>query len=83
MVAPHKTPAPQTPEQAEAKFRALLQAAPDAIVIVDAGGTIVLVNARTEALFGYTAAELVGEPVEKLIPARFRERHEGERSRYT
>ena len=52
---------------ADAKFRALLEAAPDAMVITDEARTIVLVNAAAEALFGWERAELVGAPIEKLI----------------
>jgi PAS domain-containing protein len=51
----------------------LLEAAPDAMVIVDDTGTIRLVNAQTEALFGYRREELLGQPVELLIPGRFPE----------
>jgi PAS domain S-box-containing protein len=63
-------------------FEALLEAAPDAMVIVDAGGRIVLVNGQTERLFGYGRAELLGQPIEILIPERYRERHVGERRIY-
>ncbi|MFF7289633.1 PAS domain-containing protein, partial [Streptomyces griseorubiginosus] len=60
---------------AEERFRGLLEAAPDAMVIVDDTGTIRLVNAQTEALFGYQREELLGHPVELLVPGRFRTHH--------
>lgn len=60
----------------------LLEYAPDAIVIVDVEGRIRLVNAQTEHLFGYYREEIIGEPVEKLIPGRYRGRHIGERLGY-
>lgn len=66
----------------EARFRALLEGAPDAVVLVDARGTIVLVNGRTQALFGYERTELVGQPVETLIPARYRGKHPQHRAGY-
>jgi PAS domain S-box-containing protein len=66
----------------EDKFRALLESAPDAMVIVDASGHITLINAQTEKLFGYKREELLGQPVENLIPDRFRGNHEGHREQF-
>ena len=62
-------------KKAESKFRGLLESAPDAMVIVDQSGSIVLINSQTEKMFGYPRAELLGQPVEILVPARFRARH--------
>ncbi|MGW6491108.1 SpoIIE family protein phosphatase [Streptomyces sp. NPDC055056] len=70
------------PAGAEERFRGLLEAAPDAMVIVDDTGTIRLVNAQTEALFGYRREELLGHPVELLVPGRFRAHHTMHRDGY-
>jgi PAS domain S-box-containing protein len=61
---------------------ALLELAPDAFVGVGKDGVIVLVNAQTEALFGYPREELRGEPVEILVPERFRAGHGAHRAEY-
>ena len=53
----------------------LLQFSPDALIVVDAGGIILFANATTSALFGYTSEQLVGQPMELLVPERFRIRH--------
>ncbi len=66
----------------DSTFQQLLEAAPDAFVGVDSAGVIVLINSQTEALFGYSRDELLGEPVEILVPERFREPHPGHRSAY-
>jgi len=58
--------------RAEEKFRALLESAPDAMVITDPNGAIVLVNARTQSLFGYDRAEILGRRFADLFPARYR-----------
>src|SRR5262249_42546409 len=67
--------AEETLRRAEARFRSLLEAAPDAIVITGADGRIVLVNSQAERLFGYRREELVGQPVEVLLPGHLRTRH--------
>ncbi|MGZ4481355.1 MAG: PAS domain S-box protein [Gaiellales bacterium] len=67
---------------ADARFRALLESAPDAIVLVNTAGRIALANRRTEELFGYQAGELVGIEVELLVPERFRGVHVRHRGDY-
>ena len=62
-------------ESSDAKFQGLLAAAPDPTVIVDESGLIVHINAQVEKLFGYSREQLVGQPVEMLIPHRFRSKH--------
>lgn len=69
-------------KRTEERFRGLLESAPDAQVIVNREGEIVLVNRRAEQLFGYPREELLGMPVEILVPARFRDRHTGHRAAY-
>ncbi len=62
-------------ETAQVNATSLLESAPDAMVLVNRHGEIQLVNAETERLFGYTREELIGRPVEMLIPERYRARH--------
>ena len=70
------------PEAADLRFHGLLEAAPDAIVCVDAEGRIVLVNGQTERLFGYERSDLIGQPVETLVPDSQRAVHPGRRGTY-
>jgi PAS domain S-box-containing protein len=66
----------------QARFQSVLDAAPDAMVLVDESGRIALSNSPAEELFGYGREELVGEPVEILVPERFHQAHLGHRARY-
>ncbi len=61
-------------KESEARYRGLLEAAPDAMVVVNTGGEIVLLNVQAEKQFGYRRDELVGQPVKRLIPEGFAER---------
>ena len=70
-------------KKAEEWFHVLLETLPDAMVAVDGEGKITLVNAQTERLFGYSRMELLGQPVEMLVPERFHSRHPEHRARYT
>jgi len=60
----------------------LLKSAPIAVVVVDTRGTIILVNSKTEDLFGYKRDELIGQPLEKLLPSRFAAQHHQHRDGY-
>ena len=70
-------------EFAEQAFESFLEVAPDAVVVADRDGRIIRVNAQTEKMFQYARAELLGRPVEALIPERFRERHVKQRTAYS
>ncbi len=70
------------PEPDRFAYSALLDALPDAVVMVDHGGRIVEFNARAQGMFGYGREEILGERVEALIPERFRDQHVAERGGY-
>ena len=78
----NRAAAERTVRASAEKFRSLLESAPDAVVIADAQGRIALVNAQSERLFGRPRDKMLGQPVEMLVPERFRGRHVGHRTGY-
>jgi len=62
-------------KRAEDRFRMVVEAAPNAMIMMNREGRIVLVNSQTEKVFGYNSENLIDQPIEILIPQRFRERH--------
>ncbi len=66
-------------KRAEEKFRLVLDAAPNAMIMVDSAGVISFANAPAATVFGYSLSELIGRAIETLIPERFRDRHVGDR----
>ena len=69
-------------ELSEGVLRGLLAAAPDALLAVDPGGPVVFVNDQAERLFGWSRDDLVGQPVELLVPERFSDGHPALRAGY-
>ncbi|MEO6596398.1 MAG: diguanylate cyclase [Planctomycetota bacterium] len=78
-----RTHAQKALAESEARFRHLVESAPDAVVIVGGDGSIQIVNAQTEKFFGYERKDLLGKPVEILLPERYRESHIGDRASYS
>jgi two-component system, sensor histidine kinase len=69
-------------EESEAYFRVLVEAAPDAMIIVDDDGEIVIVNGQAERMFGYDRKEMLGSKIEMLLPERIRTTHIGHRQKF-
>jgi two-component system sensor kinase FixL len=69
-------------KQAEEQFRLVVEAAPSAMIMVNTEGRITLANTQAEAVFGYAREELIGQPIEMLVPERFRSQHVGDRQGY-
>lgn len=69
-------------QRTEQRVAAVIEFAPDAMVITDADGIIALVNQQVENLFGYPRSELIGQPVDHLVPDRFRAAHPALRAKY-
>jgi PAS domain S-box-containing protein len=74
--------AEETLRKSQLMFETLFECLPDAIVAADAEGCITQVNASAEKLFGYNRSELLGQPVELLMPERFRAAHKGQRQKF-
>jgi PAS domain S-box-containing protein len=82
---PHDLSAPMSsplPVRKKTQYRALLEAAPDAIIVVNQSAVILLVNAQAEKLFGYSREELIGRPVKILVSENFRDQHSQQHSRF-
>ena len=69
-------------EKSEARFRQVVESAPNAMVMINASGRIEMINAQAERVFGYSRRELLGQPVEILVPERFRDHHPKLRSAF-
>jgi PAS domain S-box-containing protein len=79
----HTEPAQQAEPYSDEILRSMVQAAPVAIVVADGRGNIVQVNDKLTTMFGYVGAELLGKPIEALMPERYRGGHAGYREEYT
>ena len=64
-----------SPDSADQRFERVVEYAPNAMILISAGGLMEMVNAQTEIIFGYARSELLGQPIEMLVPERFRARH--------
>jgi two-component system CheB/CheR fusion protein len=69
-------------KKAESRFRHAIEASPSGMLLVDSSGKITLINSECEAIFGYDRAELIGRPLEFLVPERLRDEHRENRQRY-
>src|SRR6201987_5615770 len=76
------TPKNESMSDGERRFRLVVEAAPNAMVMINREGEIVMVNAEAERVFGYSRRELLGQPVEMLVPERFRGDHPGMRTTF-
>lgn len=72
----------QATQRMEERMRQIIEAAPNGIVMVNDQGLIEVVNRQTEVIFGYDRSELLGQPIEKLIPADAKQHHPGYRKKY-
>ena len=81
--AEHPRAEPGSSRLPDTRYEALLESAPDAIVIIDERGRIQIVNSEAEKMFGYARGELVGHEVEMLVPDRLKQIHVENRCRYT
>jgi PAS domain S-box-containing protein len=77
-----RTAADEALRRSEARFRQVLEATPNALVMINRAGLIEMVNGQAERMFGHSRAELLGQPVEMLVPERFRAVHPGHRARF-
>src|ERR1700723_1119899 len=74
-----RTAGPKTPaaRSREERFSRVVEAVPNAIVMVGASGLIEMVNGQAEKIFGYPRADMLGQPIEMLLPERYRANHSG------